>query len=246
MLKRIKKTLTLNSSRVYLAQFAQRAAASLSNDARVLDAGAGDCPYRSYFSHAHYESTDLCHVEKNYSCISYICDLKNIPIKSDCYDLVFCSQTLEHVPEPKEVVDELFRVLKPNGQLWLTAPLFFAEHEIPFDYYRYTRYGLKYLIQDAGYKVESIEWLEGYFGTLAYQLREAAKALPIKPKEYRLGIFGILIVFFIGGLKILFAALTVFFTWLDIRSKYVAGGQCKNFAVIAKKATPSDKGLSFL
>jgi hypothetical protein len=64
MLKRIKKTLTLNSSRIYLAQFAQRVAASLSIGARVIDAGAGDCPYRSYFSHTHYESTDLCQVEK--------------------------------------------------------------------------------------------------------------------------------------------------------------------------------------
>jgi SAM-dependent methyltransferase len=226
----------MNSSRVYLAQFAQRAAAAISDGARVLDAGAGESPYRDYFSRSRYNSTDFCRVEKQYSKISYICNLENISASSDTYDLVFCSQTLEHVPEPRIVLKEIHRVLKPNGQLWLTAPLFFPEHEIPYDFYRYTRFGLSHLLQGAGFKIESIEWLEGYFGTFAYQLKEAARSLPIRPEAYRLGLLGILIVCFIAPLKILLAVLSVFFTWLDIRTKYVTKGQCKNYTVVARKS----------
>jgi SAM-dependent methyltransferase len=206
----------------------------------VLDAGAGDSPYRSYFSRVRYYSTDFCKVEKSYNSISFISNLENIPIRSDCYELVFCSQTLEHVPEPKIVLMELNRVLKPGGQLWLTAPLFYPEHEIPYDFYRYTRFGLTHLIQAAGFEIESIEWLEGYFGTFAYQLKEAVRVLPMKPDAYRLGLSGVLIVCLVGVLKILFALLSVFFTWLDVRTKYVARGQCKNYAVIAYKASLLD------
>jgi SAM-dependent methyltransferase len=239
MINRIKNIYSMNSSRIYLAQFAQRAAEAISDGARVLDAGAGNSPYRDYFSRFRYDSTDFCQVEKQYSNISYICNLENISARSNTYDLVFCSQTLEHVPEPRIVLEEIHRVLKPSGQLWLTAPLFFPEHEIPYDFYRYTRFGLTHLLQAAGFEIKSIEWLEGYFGTFAYQLKEATKALPIKPEAYRLGLLGILIVCFIAPFKILLAVLSVFFTWLDIRTKYVTKGQCKNYAVVARKSFTS-------
>jgi SAM-dependent methyltransferase len=48
------------------------------------------------------------------------------------------------------VLRELYRVLKPGGGLWLTAPFFFAEHMQPHDYYRYTRYGLAHLAAPGG------------------------------------------------------------------------------------------------
>ena len=236
MFEPLKKLWRVNSSRKYLFSFAQRAAASLPKGAWVLDAGAGDCPYKSNFAHVRYDATDLCQVEKNYGKLSYICDLQYIPVRSSCYDLVFCSQALEHVPEPQKVVDNLARVLKPGGHLWLTAPLFYEEHEAPFDYYRYTQYGLSHITHNAGLSIESIEWLEGYFGTLAYQLKSAAKALPINPQEYGPGLYGWLFIGPVGLIKTLFAVLGVFFTWVDIRNKYISGGQCKNYAVIAVKA----------
>jgi SAM-dependent methyltransferase len=236
MLRSIRNIFLINSSRNYLTAFAKRAAASLPYGSRVLDAGAGEGPYRATFDKTRYESTDIRLIENNFGQISFISDLSNIPVQSNCYDLVFCSQALEHVTEPQIVIKELWRILKPGGKLWLTAPLFYAEHEIPFDYFRYTQFGLILLFQKSGFTIESIEWLEGYFGTLAYQLREAAKALPTKSSELGPGILSWLILIVVGFLKIQFAVLTPFFTWLDMRSKYISRGQCKNYAIIALKS----------
>ena len=59
--------------------------------------------------------------------------------------------TLEHVREPARVLCELARTLAPGGRLLLIAPHEWEEHQQPHDYYRYTRYGLEYLLRQAGF-----------------------------------------------------------------------------------------------
>jgi len=168
----------MNSSRVYLDRFAKRAAASVPPGAYVLDAGAGDGPYRHHFNHAHYEAVDFQQVPgKVYSGNHYICDLSEIPVPDARYDIVFFSQVLEHISEPAAVLQELHRVLKPGGRIWASAPLFYEEHEQPFDFYRYTQFGLRRLFEQAGFGDLELDWLEGYFGTISYQLDVAKRAL---------------------------------------------------------------------
>jgi len=235
MFKNLITGLFINSSRSYLDDFAKEAADSVPDRAVVLDAGAGGCPYKYHFSHTKYESADFCQVDKEYGEITYKCDLSTIPVEENRFDLILCSQTLEHVPEPEKVLKELFRVLKPGRSLWLTAPLFYEEHEVPYDFYRYTRYGLKYLVEEAGFSVVRIDWLEGYYGTLAYQLGKAAKALPIHPKQYGGGIVGVVSAIIVMILKPLFAISSMLFSRLDLRKKYASAGQCKNYAIVATK-----------
>ena len=226
----------LNSSRVYLLDFARRAAASIPPGAAVLDAGAGKTPYKSLFEHAHYESADFCQVDdKAYGEITYVCDLAHIPVTDNKYDLVLLTQVLEHVPEPRPVLQELYRIIKPGGALWLTAPLYYEEHDIPYDFYRYTQYGLSHLMNTTGFKIEELTWLEGYYGTLSHQLINAYRALPLKPREYGGGIGGILASMTAVLLRPTFAGLSMFYSRLDVRHKYTAKGQCKNYTVVAKK-----------
>jgi SAM-dependent methyltransferase len=228
--------LYINSSRVYLEEFAEKAAQSLPSGSIVLDAGAGDAPYRRFFVHTRYESTDFYRVEgAPYDRVTYICDLSAIPISSQRYDLIFCSQVLEHVPEPQSVLNELFRVLKPGGELWITAPLFYEEHQIPYDFYRYTRYGLTYLIQKAGFEIKSIEWLEGYFGTLSYQFRMAGSSLPRHPDAFGGGILGLLAAISAIGIRLISILMGIWFERLDLHYKNVTMGLCKNYAVVATK-----------
>lgn len=224
-----------NTSRWYLERFVARAAASLPAGARVLDAGAGDCPYRGYFEHVAYESADFCQVDKAYGRIDHVCDLRSIPVEDARFDAVVLTQVLEHLPEPGAVLRELRRVLRDGGRLWLSAPLFYEEHEVPHDYFRYTRYGLQHLLKEAGFVVEEIDWLEGYFGTLAYQAHRASSLLPAT--RHTAGPVGRLMLG-AGGIAVrpLLRALAWGFRWLDIRYKVTDVGQCKNYTVVAVAA----------
>lgn len=186
---------------------------------RILDAGAGAGPYQKLFEQAQYESADIAKFDKHYMPLTYVCDLAHLPVEDSRFDAVLCTQVLEHVYQPREVVTEFNRVLRPGGELWITVPLFFEEHEVPYDFFRYTRFALASILSDSGFDVRSIEWLEGYFGTLSYQCWTAARCLPS----------------YLFPLRVGFLCLAHVFYRLDIRKKFVAKGMCKNYAVIARK-----------
>jgi len=164
-----------------------------------------------------------------------MCDIAHIPVENNRFDLVILTQVLEHISDPKSVLGELHRVLKPLGELWLIAPLLYEEHEVPYDYYRYTQYGLKYLLEVEGFTIIKIIWLEGYFGTLSYQLSMAARSLPTRPEKYGGGVVGIGAVGLSFLLKPAFSFLSLFFSRMDLRNKYTDAGMCKNYALIARK-----------
>jgi len=222
-----------NPSRVRLAQFIETQARAIPDGALVLDAGAGEHTYASMFDHTDYESADFEQVDKPYRKATYTCDLVDIPVDSDRYDAVLCSQVLEHIPEPLRVLTELRRVLKPGGQLWLTAPLFYEEHEKPYDFFRYTQFGLRHLLEAAGFEVDSVEPLEGYFATLSYQAKTVRAYLPRAPAAYGGGIEGLFvslcaypIILIAGGSSRLLAR-------LEMRYKVRGVPLTKNYAVVA-------------
>jgi SAM-dependent methyltransferase len=235
VIKPLLQRVFFNSSRRYLHMFVSEATANLSHDALVLDAGAGDAPYRHLFAEYQYQSTDFLRVNKQYSDVSYVCDLQNIPVQADRYDLVVLTQVLEHLPEPKLVLKDIYRILKPGGKLWLSAPLYFPEHEVPFDFYRYTQFGFRYLLTEAGFDIERIEWLEGYYGTLSYQLLLAAKSLPWHPRFYGNGSSAVAAAGAVNASRPLLLAFAALFAHLDMRYKLTTAGHCKNHVVVASK-----------
>jgi SAM-dependent methyltransferase len=225
----------VNSSRTYLDKFAQNAALSLPAGATVLDAGAGKGLYKHHFNEQHYESADFCQIDKAYGEITYVCDLENIPVESDKYDLVLLTQVLEHLPNPEKVLKELNRVVRPEGELWLSTPLYYEEHEIPYDFFRYTQYGLQHLLESTGFKIKQIEWLEGYFGTLSYQLAMAARSLPWGSNDYGGGFIGGVGSLIALAMKLNFAIFSIILSRFDLRYKYTQTGHCKNYTAVAVK-----------
>lgn len=156
-----------------LYDFVEQAGTSVSTGARVLDAGAGDGRYRYEFRHTQYVGVDLAvgDARVDYRGLDVVCDLVALPFDMATFDAVLCTQVLEHVPEPQQVLREVSRVLKPGGRLFLSAPQSWHQHQKPHDYYRYTSFGLRYLLERAGLHIQSIENMGGYFWFLAFQLQ---------------------------------------------------------------------------
>jgi len=156
-----------------LLDFVGRAAASLPSGARVLDAGAGEGRYRPELEHSRYVGIDLAvgDVGWHYQDLDAIGDLCRLPFATGLFDAVLCTQVLEHVTEPQRVLREIQRVLKPGGQLFLTAPQSWHQHQKPHDYYRYTSFGLRHLLGQAGLDAQSLEPMGGYFWYLSFQLQ---------------------------------------------------------------------------
>lgn len=221
-----------NSSRSRLQWVNAEFAAAIPSGALVLDAGAGTAPYRELFSHTRYETADFQKVDKDYAESTYVCDLSAIPVEGDRFDFIVFNQVMEHLPEPKTVLREFYRVLKPGGKIIYTGPLFYAEHEQPYDFYRYTQFGLRYLFADTGYELEKLEWLEGYYGTVAYQFETMSRDLPAKPEP---GILGYLFLPLVVGIKLQSRVFARIFHWLELRHKHTRSGYPKNYMAILKK-----------
>lgn len=75
--------------------------------------------------------------------IDYNHDINNLKFKNDYFDAVVCLSILEHIPYPHKAINELYRVLKPGGEIWVQSPFLFPYHEAPKDYWRITPDGLR-------------------------------------------------------------------------------------------------------
>ena len=233
----------MNSSRHHLETFIQAMADELPPHSLLLDAGAGDCRYARRFGMHRYESADFAKVKKPYGELTYVCDLTAIPVEDGRFDAILCSQVIAHLPEPRSVLREFHRVLKPGGRLYVTGPLYFQENEPPYDFFRYTQYGLRRILDDAGLEVERLDWLEGYGGTVAYQLGMAAQTLRARPADFGGGPTGWTAATATVFVRPLFAALSLLYARCDIAYRNTAIGHCKNYAAVARrppKAPDSD------
>lgn len=77
-------------------------------------------------------------------------DGARLPFANGCFDGVVCLEVLEHVPDPALVVAEIGRVLRPDGRAWISMPFLYPLHDAPYDFQRYTEYGLRRDIRRAG------------------------------------------------------------------------------------------------
>ena len=107
----------------------------------------------------------------NYSGLDVVGDLGQLPFCAGTFDLALCLEVLEHLPEPQQALTELARVLRSGGRLNFSVPMSWHQHQKPHDYYRYTSFGLRYLLDRAGFDVCELRPTGGYFWFLSIQFQ---------------------------------------------------------------------------
>jgi SAM-dependent methyltransferase len=164
----------------YWDDFIDDIQSSLSPGYLLLDAGAGDCRFKKYFPEVQYLGMDLGVAvnELDYSDLDIKGDLRNIPLETSSIDTIISIQVLEHLPEPWKVLEEFNRVLKKDGYLFISCPQGVFQHQIPNDFFRYTPFGLKSLLEGNGFDVIWIKPQLGNFNSIYSELRHSLIKFP--------------------------------------------------------------------
>lgn len=150
----------------------KRTLSGLPAGSRLLDAGAGELHNRQHCGHLEYVSQDFCQYEgqeggapaeglqtKSWdtSRIDLVSDITAIPAPDSSFDVILCSEVLEHVPEPTHALDEFARLLKPGGKVILTAPFSSNVHMAPYHYCSgFSKYWYEYHLTLRGFEINEL------------------------------------------------------------------------------------------
>lgn len=131
----------------------------------IYDLGCGESPYKNFLLQFANQYVGVDWTESQHDTKEEIqADLnKHIPVESEVAGSVFSISVLEHLYQPQVMLNEAFRILKPNGNIVLQVPWQWCVHEVPHDYFRYTPYALKLMCEKAGFEEIVIEPQSGFF-----------------------------------------------------------------------------------
>jgi SAM-dependent methyltransferase len=135
--------------------------------ALVIDVGCGQQPYRAMLNgFTRYVGLDRPGRPDSASHPDVGGDASALPFADGVADAIVCTEVIEHVVEPATLLAEAHRVLKPGGSLLLSAPFTWHLHDEPHDYWRFTEYGLRAILERAGFRVATVRATNHYFGAL--------------------------------------------------------------------------------
>src|SRR6516162_640782 len=132
-----------------IENFVRGVAAEIPAGKRVLDAGAGEGRFKKLFQHTEYVGIDFAQGDPSwdYSKLDVIARLEELPFPNLSFDHVLSIVVLEHTPQPGRVIEEFRRILKPGGMVHLVVPHMWEEHQRPYDFFRFTSSGTRYLLE---------------------------------------------------------------------------------------------------
>lgn len=136
----------------------------------LIDVGCGSMPFRQFIDRQliKYDSLEFFPTD---IAVTFVGDIQNMHMIADnTYDTAICLEVLEHVPQPFRAIDEICRILKPNGTFVVSVPNLQRLHMEPYDYFRYTRHGLRHMLENGGFRIIVLEKRGGLFSFIGNQV----------------------------------------------------------------------------
>jgi SAM-dependent methyltransferase len=134
----------------------------------LLDLGCGPRPYYNLYA-PYYEKTlgaDLPDSPFPKDNIDIYCSATDIPLENDSVDVVLSTEVMHDMSEPRLMLREINRILKPRGEVILTTPFVVPTVDGIYDHYRYTEQGLRYLYAAENFEVLSITPVSDVIGAM--------------------------------------------------------------------------------
>lgn len=165
MIKQLKKLLTPNESNRH--SWVKEKLSKVKKNSNILDAGCGTQRYRKYCKHLQYFSQDFGQYtgdgtglqisDWKYGNLDYIGDIWEINETDKKFDVVLCTEVMEHIPYPNETIKEFSRVIKTGGEIILTAPFASLPHMRPYYYYSgFSIEWYEFILKENGFEVLEI------------------------------------------------------------------------------------------
>jgi ubiquinone/menaquinone biosynthesis C-methylase UbiE len=162
----------------------ERTLASIPAGHRILDAGAGEQQYKHLCTHLKYVAQDFAQYDGkgdgkglqrgrwDQSNLDIVSDITAIPEPDASFDAIMCVEVFEHLPEPIKAIREFARLLKPGGNLIVTAPFCSLTHFAPYHFYTgFNRYFYETHLPANGFEIVELQENGNFFEYLAQEVR---------------------------------------------------------------------------
>ncbi|HCC08705.1 TPA: SAM-dependent methyltransferase [Candidatus Woesebacteria bacterium] len=157
---------------------------------KIIDVGAGECQYKKFCTHLRYTSQDINEYNPkainvglqmpdwNNRMIDIVSDITKIPVKNKSFDVVLCTEVLEHVINPESAIKEISRITKNGGKLILTAPFCSLTHFAPYHYATgFNRYFFYEVLKKYGFRIIEISSNGNYFSYLQQEIQRTPQVI---------------------------------------------------------------------
>lgn len=135
---------------------------------RLLDSGCGNQPFRAWY--APLVDDVVCLDAAPLAGVDVIGFADRLPFVDASFDTLLVTEVLEHVEDAERAVQEIHRVLRPGGHALITVPYLYPTHEAPYDFRRFTHFGLRGVLERHGLEVVRIDAKGGGVLLLAHFL----------------------------------------------------------------------------
>ena len=177
----------------------------------VLDFGCGDGRYKNLIKENNkYTGVDVeaSGFDKNKKVADIFWDNKTLPFDDETFDMVICTEVLNQVDNIDNTIKEIKRVLKTEGKIFVTMVFIFGEHDVPYDFTRYTSFGIKNIFEKNNFKVlKNEKLLQGKKSIIQIIDSEFTRYLNDKCSQKNRLFYNLLFKFILNLTKLLFLIL---------------------------------------